>query len=59
MFAIIQSLFFAVAETIFAWHMLTCNDHNQTTAFLFALLAGAFWLMLALNVVEYKDQRRN
>ncbi len=53
MLVIIQGLFFAVTETVFAWHMLTCDVHNHKIAFVFALIAGAFWLLVALNAAEY------
>lgn len=57
MLAILQGLFFAVTETVFAWHMLTCNDHSQSIAFAFTLVAGAFWLLVLINVVEFVERR--
>lgn len=59
MLAVVQGLFFAITETIFAWHMLTCDVHNQTIAFFFSLTAGAFWLLVAFNIVEFTERRRN
>ena len=49
MLVLVQGLFFAVTETVFAWHMLTCDVHNQTIAFFFSLIA-------VFNVVEYYER---
>ena len=56
MLVLVQGLFFAITETVFAWHMLTCDVHNQKIAFVFSLIAGAFWLLVVFNVVEYYER---
>lgn len=59
MLAIIQSLFFAVTETFFAWHMLTCTErHSMTIAFAFTILTGAFWMLVVFEIDRFISKEK-
>ena len=58
MLQFLQLLFFAITDTIFAWHLWTCDAHNPKIAFVTALIAGGFWLLAVVAATDcYSDWR--
>lgn len=58
MLTIIELCFFAAMQTYFAWHLLTCPAaHPLKIAFVFTLMAGAFWALTLMQIIEYRPKR--
>lgn len=48
---LIQNSLFSVAQTLIAWHFLSCTEHSKFIGFLMALGAGASWI---LSLVQFR-----
>ncbi|MBO4779464.1 MAG: hypothetical protein J5497_02385 [Selenomonadaceae bacterium] len=59
MLQFLQLLCFAITDTVFAWHLWTCENHDPKIAFVTALIAGGFWLLAVATGVEVYNERRD
>lgn len=56
---ILIDLLFAIMQTLYAWHLWSCECHNPKMAFLFAVVAGVFWALVVFQIVDRFNNRRD
>ena len=49
---ILIDLLFAIMQTLYSWHLWSCPCHSPKMAFVFTLVAGAFWVLVVLQIVD-------
>lgn len=58
MLHVLESVFFAIAQTVFAWHLFSCDTHSRLVAFLFAIVAGGFWVIVIADILAFLQSRK-
>lgn len=56
---ILIDLLFAIMQTLYSWHLWSCACHNPKMAFVFTLVAGAFWALVVFQIVDRFNDRRD